>query len=562
MQNNAAYQQNGLNNAIQNEQNNIVHQQNVQNNATYRPNGQNNAIHHAQNRVGNDPYKYDQYKEAVKTRRQLCQNPNTVEKFDSEIHSIGYFIKSRIAGQAKTNELTRVQDVAPWIPHAFPRHPRESIERGINFVKLTVDDSQLDLFLLRLARYLSPKGQGVLQQHKVRKEFETILMYVDRMYIEYDCVVDSEQEIVETKLIQQISKDIYSYLKLHEKDNVRQMIKHCVAQDSLEPISSKQKLEILAKRVDDRLIDTPTTSIQISAFSRPKTQQTSFRHDNAVIPNPQVSPRESTTKICEFCEENFVPEHPKFDKCKRCYKLFLVIKESVNNKKQERGRSSQRSSSNNRNRSNSNSKRQSFRPNSRNSKFSAVENKNYNLSENTDNRTLQQPSEEISTLSDALTGSEVPLNPVEFSSDKVMASAIGKAMKMSRDRVCLEFQEEQSRNTGNGLVDSGANTDGMTSQFVHKAGLTMIDRTEGFAKDFQGNPCKTKGKVKASIQLGRVFYDSTFTVFESKNPHNKIDIILGTPFLARYGVDDVMRSHISHITGDRCVLVGEPGSKN
>ena len=122
-----------------------------------------------------------------------------------------------------------------------------------------------------------------------------------------------------------------------------------------------------------------------------------------------------------------------------------------------------------------------------------------------------------------------------------------------------EFLHFRSSNRGNALVDGGANTVGISRDFVKKAGLKLNDDKQGFAKDFQGKRCLTYGKARATLQFGRVFYTADFTVIDT--PPN-VDVILGTPFHKQYGLDDIIRAHLHKITGERTVLAGEPRPKN
>ena len=73
--------------------------------------------------------------------------------------------------------------------------------------------------------------------------------------------------------------------------------------------------------------------------------------------------------------------------------------------------------------------------------------------------------------------------------------------------------------------------------------------------DFQGKPCSTAGVTRCSMRLGRIDYDSAFTVI---NAQYGPDCILGTPFMSRYGLTDLMRERISDMTGKNCFLNGEP----
>ena len=73
--------------------------------------------------------------------------------------------------------------------------------------------------------------------------------------------------------------------------------------------------------------------------------------------------------------------------------------------------------------------------------------------------------------------------------------------------------------------------------------------------DFEGKECDTKGMVQHTVPLGRTLYEADFTVINScQGP----DIILGTPFLYRYGLTDLLKERISGITGPNVVFSGKP----
>ena len=91
--------------------------------------------------------------------------------------------------------------------------------------------------------------------------------------------------------------------------------------------------------------------------------------------------------------------------------------------------------------------------------------------------------------------------------------------------------------------------------FVKKADLKNIQPCDRMVKDFQGKACKSLGKVRTQIQLGKVFYTSDFIIFDGDY---KTDIILGMPFLNSYGLGDILRETISNSTGPRVVHAGEP----
>ena len=275
---------------------------------------------------GSDQPKED-FREAVKTRRHLCtQQPS--EKFDAIKTSIGYFIRRKILSIANINNLTRICDVAPWIHLHFGDTYYDRIQREIQRSKRNLSENELDKFLLRLARYLSPIGDGVSSDAKSRKDHEKLEDYVERQIVEYDSVIEFEEDIDEEKDFRIISRSIYRYMKSNEAQDLLQVMSNCVQNNMLEPIDSKTKLMRLARQVDKTYVGNLAAKEQISAFSsqrfnsanRQQNQQIQpQRSSNASLyPNPPISSQQSV-KACDCCGTHFTPGRPTDKLCKKCY---------------------------------------------------------------------------------------------------------------------------------------------------------------------------------------------------------------------------------------------------
>ena len=157
-----------------------------------------------------------------------------------------------------------------------------------------------------------------------------------------------------------------------------------------------------------------------------------------------------------------------------------------------------------------------------------------------------------------------PLNGSEITEDSnfmfqdretLIQALHGFGFPKTKDRVFVEFVYPITNEKGRALIDCGANTDAMSLSFIRKASISNIDKKESIVKDFQGKPCKSPGKVDTCLQLGRCFYKGNFMIFDG---NFKTDVILGMPFLNRYGLGDVICEKVSDITGPNTVLSGEP----
>ena len=207
-------------------------------------------------------------REALKSSRYLCRNHHQLEKYDKSKYSKGYFIRSRILTIAQHNQLTEIEHVIPWIPLCFPNCP-ELIENEIAHIDrlFIFKDDALAIFLTTLARRLNrPYGQGVNPDHLVRKSSESVADHVDRLYVEYDTVIDSEEELSSTKSETQLTKDIYNQLRYRDDLNVRQTVLLC--SHKFKPIDSRIKLELLAVDVDNCMIAGQGHSRTISSLNQ------------------------------------------------------------------------------------------------------------------------------------------------------------------------------------------------------------------------------------------------------------------------------------------------------
>ena len=103
---------------------------------------------------------------------------------------------------------------------------------------------------------------------------------------------------------------------------------------------------------------------------------------------------------------------------------------------------------------------------------------------------------------------------------------------------------------GRALIDSGASVDTICMPLALKAGLDKISDARD-VYDFQGNLCTNYGITRASIQIGKLKYESDFTMVKSKY---QPEIILGLPFFQKYGLEDTLRSNIESLTGKGTII--------
>ena len=426
---------------------------------------------------------------------------------------------------------------------------------SFNPAKGGLANGDLESFLTNLARLLSPEGT-VKDEHKLRKPDERFLDYVLRQYIEHDCVVYDHNDIGSHKDQRHITQEIYQYMTQHENASVQQIIKICLSVNSLSPITSRDKLKMLADRLDKMVVNTEKSE-EFSAFQSNNTQYSKPRFEQDIYQDPQISIK-TNQAICKSCKNDFVPEKEDHELCKNCfiYKLQTINRIKTETKEKERGRNTFRQTSQSRGRSSSRDKSRgnaynNYSRNNMGQRFSSL-----NIQEN-HNQNESDDSDDSIWITEPLLGNEmVNFDPNLFSNCSDMLSAMRHNVSVTRgDRICMEFNHDLSNNRGNALVDSGATTDTIKVKFINQSNIKMIDNTEGHAKDFRGVRSQTLGKARVTITLGKLHYTADFTVIDSSS---HIDIILGVPFMRTYGIDDIIRSNLLQLTGDNCVLKGEP----
>ena len=506
----------------------------------------------------------DDFKEALKATRNLCQNAQHLEKFDKSKHSVDYFILSRVSKIAKRNNLKRIQDVTPWLPMCFPDNS-DTIEREIDQVnRYDLEDHDLTFFLKVLARKCNrPYGNGINEDHVTRKSHESVIDYVTRMFIEYETIVDCKEDVTETKSQTKIAKDIYNILRYKDTEDVRRTTMLCSTM--LGPINNRENLEKLANEIDNALVDGPGSSISISAFNRVSSNGRSFkksssekpeRYGEKVYPPPMTSNQSQTVK-CKCCRTPFSQQDESHEYCPSCYSHMRQREREFRLGNEQTLQQKPNNFSRNRNNYNN----RNF--NGRRNNFSIVEactGESVNQSDSEEDQ--NELSGEISLMSEMsgpypLNGSEIEEDADYVFQNKESAIQVlhGLGFPKTRDRVFVEFSLPNTDIKGRALIDCGANTDAISSSFIKKAGISKVEMKENLVRDFQGKTCKSPGKAMTCLQLGRCFYENTFMIFESDY---KTDVILGMPFLNRYGLGDVLRERVSEITGPNTVLSGEP----
>ena len=198
----------------------------------------------------------------------MCWNQQQLEKYDKSKYSKGYFIGSRILTIAQQNQLTDIKHVIPWIPLCFPKCS-ELIQNEIAHMSrvFIFEDYDLTDFLTILARRCNrPYGQGVDPDHLVRKESESVSDHVNRLYVEYDTVIDSEEELFSIKSETKLTIDIYNQLRYRDVLKIKQTVR--LRSEKFKPIDSRKKLELLAVDVDNCMIDGKGRSRIISSLNR------------------------------------------------------------------------------------------------------------------------------------------------------------------------------------------------------------------------------------------------------------------------------------------------------
>ena len=85
--------------------------------------------------------------------------------------------------------------------------------------------------------------------------------------------------------------------------------------------------------------------------------------------------------------------------------------------------------------------------------------------------------------------------------------------------------------------------DTLTQQFLDKLlaaeAKVKIINVKKSVRDFEGNICESTGEAEVTIQIGNQEYTNRFTI--TKGGYGS-DIILGTPFLACFGILDDLKN--------------------
>ena len=146
------------------------------------------------------------------------------------------------------------------------------------------------------------------------------------------------------------------------------------------------------------------------------------------------------------------------------------------------------------------------------------------------------------------TGSEIILHVNEINKNNLKEVVEPYKLNANHSRLIAKFNESKFSTgiEGKALFDSGANLVTVSKGFIdkcEKAGniLIPIESNHKKVRDFEGKECHTFGTARFAIKLGEASYEDDFTVIKS---HHGCDIILGTPFLHKYGILPAMKDNI------------------
>ena len=126
------------------------------------------------------------------------------------------------------------------------------------------------------------------------------------------------------------------------------------------------------------------------------------------------------------------------------------------------------------------------------------------------------------------------------------------SQNISDKRLVVKGKVEKAQEFKYQLLDSGACVNSISQELIKKYDLThkFVPIKDMYGSGFGGAKYPILGVAELSISNGSSTYTGPFVVFEKMKHH---DIILGTPFLKKYGLLEDLKSKISSVFGSGVV---------
>ena len=508
---------------------------------------------------------FDQ-REARKRSFEFTKNPIALPKFESLHETIGYFLKGRLLLFTQSNGLKLIELIEPWLHHTVPSIPAIKLRNAKDNAKKGLLSTDVDTFFIRVARALHGKGKPIESVALAKLPQESIQAFAERLLIENETV--ARQSFDEIRSESELVNQVFYHLSCNCSHDVKIQFAQAQRYLNLGVINTVKALDTIATNVDE-ILGGATSNDQVAAISATNSRAITLRENP--YDSPQKSPGAPSKKHCKKCNEEFQPEREYYVECRQCFqaeqicnqrKTCIKCAKPFNPERPEhnqcrpcfvknRPRSRSGGDSNHRDQSQyGNSRGRSMtRYPSRKDKIAAVSSE----PEKTGSETHENEPDSLMMISGPLRGDEFHVNPEFFDEDSIASILTQFGIPKNKQRIYLRTHLEGIEATV--LVDSGATVDTFQNRLCEKLGLKPQPGTSRKVLDFEGKECDTKGIVKKIIPLGRAQYESNFTVINSSHGP---DIILGTPFLNRYGLNELLKERISGITGPNVVCNENP----
>ena len=497
-------------------------------------------------------------KDAKHRSFRLTENHSSIPKFDPATETVGYFLVGKLFPFTESISLPAIQYVDGWLQNALPTVPSIKLNNAKNKARSKVHENDVREYLLRLARLLHGQGRKLSPIAFKRTFQENLSSYAERLMIEFNTVF--KQSYDEFHSENELVRDVYYHITCNEEKEIRTSLNQTVKYMRLGNIDSLDKLREITQSVDEILITLDDSNVGIASHQEVSAFTNQHNYKNTTFTNnPYVSPHNSPQEKvkCEgvnnnSCKNMFSTDrgykkchecHMKstWSKCTTCNTDFLAER-STNKRcrdcyyKQRRSQSVDRNSNNSVPQTSNSNER--GRPPHRNVPTTAA---------------VEQEStpDDLYVLSGPVFGDELEMNSNDISPETI-ASVLKRfdchlldVQPVSKSRIFIDFSHK-SGEKGSCLIDTGANVDTMSEDFCKRANLPINRQESSKVRDYKGDVCATPGKVRTTINIGLVEHSTNYTVIStSLGP----DVILGIPFLNRFGLVNSLRTKLTNITG-------------
>ena len=619
----------------------------------HRPNnnGQHNRQNHIQNhnpRNNNPGDGFNDFhnrnpldpnrREAEKTARRLCANPNQVPKHAEESHTKGYFLLDIIKQFCESNNLDSISLVKGWLNYAFPHLPASQFKNAHNKAAKNTRDDDLDTYFLKLARVIHGIKRPLSDVAKAKPATESVTSFAIRMLIEFQVVTKHDlDDILNTD---DIVTDVYNHLCTLEIDDVGKHI--CMMKKQSfrnQRVTTEEQLLVITEDVDEIIRNNHTiknpgnpSTVVIATGSQPDQSEPvivseskdseasiSFAETNKKLPKIECNndkcnalferkrpydkfcynclPLPAPGILCNICDRPFHPEKDYYVSCRPCNKQYVQENQSKRNQKykgQSKDRYNDRSNRNDRkpdrnsyrdssrddrkdsrreryheNRDSSQKRGRDFSRkrdrfdsvNSSGSWRSDLNNSRDRNTERDDKSSKRESGSKDTRNNNAAHCGVVSSGPINGLETFLHTDNIGRhnlkeviepyKLDSNHSRLIAGFEESKFGigTKGKALFDSGANLVTITESFIAQCeqdGNLSIHVNEDHKKvrDFEGKECNTLGTARFGIKIGEAYFEDDFTIIKG---HHGCDIILGTPFLHKFGILTIMKNQIMSI---------------